>query len=92
MILLGCLAWAIGLFVIVPVLYRSVFAFSYLTRPRTAAPDRKPSNRRYAVLIPAHNEELLIDAVIESVRSTSFPQDQIFIHVIADNCTDATGR
>jgi cellulose synthase/poly-beta-1,6-N-acetylglucosamine synthase-like glycosyltransferase len=90
MILLACLAWAIGLFVIVPVLYRSVFALSYLTRPRSAAPAGKASHRRYAVLIPAHNEELLIDAVIESVRSTSFPQGQIFIHVIADNCTDAT--
>jgi glycosyltransferase involved in cell wall biosynthesis len=41
-------------------------------------------------LIPAHNEELLIDEVIKTIRAADYPQDRIEINVIADNCTDQT--
>ncbi len=40
------------------------------------------------VLIPAHNEEDQVAAVVASVRSQTRPADKII--VIADNCTDRT--
>jgi biofilm PGA synthesis N-glycosyltransferase PgaC len=43
---------------------------------------------RLTVLIPAHNEEDQVEAVIASVRSQTSPVDEII--VIADNCTDLT--
>lgn len=43
---------------------------------------------KLTVLIPAHNEEDQIEAVIASVRGQAKPADEII--VIADNCTDGT--
>ena len=45
---------------------------------------------RYAVLIPARNEEKVIPHLIASIKGQTYPAELIDIFVIADNCTDAT--
>jgi cellulose synthase/poly-beta-1,6-N-acetylglucosamine synthase-like glycosyltransferase len=45
---------------------------------------------RFLILIPAHNEELLIDACLASLEALRYPADRSEVLVIADNCTDAT--
>ncbi|MFQ5480247.1 MAG: glycosyltransferase family 2 protein [Thermodesulfobacteriota bacterium] len=45
---------------------------------------------RIAVIIPAHNEALLIERTINSVKSSDYPVPLFDIIVIADNCTDDT--
>jgi len=57
-------------------------------RPRGAAPS--PSNRRYAILVPAHNEAQTIDRLLDSFAALDHPADRFAVHVVADNCTDAT--
>jgi 1,2-diacylglycerol 3-beta-glucosyltransferase len=47
---------------------------------------------RFAVIIPAHNEQLAIAATIRSIRQVDYPRDAFDVFVIADNCTDDTGR
>lgn len=47
---------------------------------------------RFAVVIPAHNEELGIARTVENVRACRYPAARCRIVVIADNCTDATAR
>ena len=42
------------------------------------------------VILPAHNEEALIQAAVWSARQQTRPPDEIY--VIADNCTDDTAR
>lgn len=42
------------------------------------------------VLIPAHNEEMCLEATITSLREQSHRPERII--VVADNCTDATPR
>ncbi len=54
--------------------------------PRTAAEAARPGYGTLTVLIPAHNEEDQIAAVIASVRNQTRPADEIV--VIADNCAD----
>jgi len=49
-----------------------------------------PPNYRFAVLIPAHNEEALLARCLESIWSSKYPQHLRDVYVIADNCTDAT--
>ena len=73
------------------VAYRWTFLIAYLVRGRRkpAAVD-SPIRHRFAVLIPAHDEELLIGDLIGSIRAAAYPQERIAIHVIADNCTDRT--
>lgn len=47
---------------------------------------------RFVLLIPAHNEELLLGAALDSLQQLDYPRDAYAIVVIADNCTDQTAR
>jgi cellulose synthase/poly-beta-1,6-N-acetylglucosamine synthase-like glycosyltransferase len=49
-----------------------------------------PPTRRFAVLIPAHDEERLIAATVTRVIGQDYPSDLFGVHVVADNCTDGT--
>jgi 1,2-diacylglycerol 3-beta-glucosyltransferase len=58
-------------------------------------PARKPTRevqpmKRFAIMIPAHNEELLIGSLLASLRDLAYPVDLYEVHVVADNCSDAT--
>jgi cellulose synthase/poly-beta-1,6-N-acetylglucosamine synthase-like glycosyltransferase len=45
---------------------------------------------RFAVLIPAHDEEHAILALLASLRAADYPASDLFVLVIADHCTDGT--
>ena len=45
---------------------------------------------RFRILVPAHNEEGMIDATLDSLAQLDSPSDRVSIHVVADNCTDGT--
>jgi len=47
---------------------------------------------RFAVLIPAHNEELLLPRLLGSVRHQDYPRERYDAVVVADNCSDGTAR
>ncbi|MBO5733786.1 MAG: glycosyltransferase family 2 protein [Clostridia bacterium] len=47
---------------------------------------------KYAVLIPARNEEKVIPHLIASIKGQTYPAELIDIFVIADNCTDSTAE
>lgn len=50
----------------------------------------KPQTR-FALLVPAHNEEKGIAEVLSHLQHTlDYPNDLYTIYVVADNCTDAT--
>lgn len=46
--------------------------------------------RRFAILIPAHDEERLIGRTLQSLANQDYPPERFDVHVVADNCTDAT--
>jgi len=46
--------------------------------------------RRFAVIVPAHNEQVAIAATIRSIKHVRYPADAFAVIVIADNCTDDT--
>lgn len=50
------------------------------------------ARHRFAIVIPAHDEEKVIAGVLRSCAQLDYPADQIRVHVIADNCTDGTAR
>lgn len=58
-----------------------------LHRPLGRAP-----GLRLAVLIPAHDEEALIGATVDSVLASDYPPELLQVHVIADHCTDRTAE
>lgn len=53
---------------------------------------RAEHNHKYAIVIPARNEETVIGNLIESIHKQDYPQDLITIFVVADNCTDNTAK
>ena len=53
---------------------------------------RAEHNHKYAILIPARNEETVIGNLINSIKKQDYPQDLITIFVVADNCTDNTAQ
>lgn len=48
------------------------------------------SNRRFSIVVPAHNEELSISKTLSSLLAIDYPRNQFEIVVVADNCTDRT--
>ncbi len=56
-------------------------------KARSTAQTSRPS---LGVLVPAHNEERVIQATLESIRSQLTEGDRLL--VIADNCSDTTAR
>lgn len=51
-----------------------------------------PPASTFAILVPAHNEELLIDKTLHSLAQLDYPSDRYAVHIIADNCTDRTAE
>jgi 1,2-diacylglycerol 3-beta-glucosyltransferase len=53
---------------------------------------RAPSSLRFAVVIPAHDEEHQIGTTLDSITSGLRPPQLRRTIVVADNCSDATGH
>ena len=47
---------------------------------------------RFAILIPARNEELVIGSLLESLNVLNYPKDKYTVYVIPNNCTDNTEK
>jgi cellulose synthase/poly-beta-1,6-N-acetylglucosamine synthase-like glycosyltransferase len=60
------------------------------TAPRLVAPARPRT--RFVVLVPAHNEEVLIAQTATSILGTRYPRESVDLIVIADNCSDRTAQ
>ena len=50
------------------------------------------SFHRFAVLIPAHNEEKVVGNLLESLIKQNYPQNYFDIYVSCDNCQDKTAE
>ena len=53
-------------------------------------PPRAARRRRFALLLPAHDEEGVIGLAVESLRRLDYPAELFDVFVIADHCTDGT--
>ena len=47
---------------------------------------------KFGIVIPAHNEELLLDRLLMSIRQQAYPANLIRTIVVADNCSDLTAE
>lgn len=46
----------------------------------------------FRILVPAHDEQQLLGATLDSLARLDYPEDRYEVHVVADNCTDATAE
>lgn len=64
-------------------------AAAWAAPKETPVPPHKPRHR-FAILVPAHNEEKLLPKLLESLSQLHYPRQLFSIHVVADNCIDET--
>lgn len=67
-----------------------IWLFSLLCKKETEIKSDK--NHRFMAIIPARNEEQVIENLIKSLKKQNYPKEFLDIYVIADNCTDSTAK
>jgi cellulose synthase/poly-beta-1,6-N-acetylglucosamine synthase-like glycosyltransferase len=45
---------------------------------------------RFALIVPAHNEETVISSTVTRMLQIAYPKQQYDVHVVADHCNDQT--
>jgi len=70
------------------VLYLDALSLAALLWHRAPAPE--PPRLCFAVLVPAHDEELLLPRLLRSLDKLDYPRPLYHVHVVADNCGDNT--
>jgi cellulose synthase/poly-beta-1,6-N-acetylglucosamine synthase-like glycosyltransferase len=80
-----------GLVVVVGYLVALTGAAWMAARRRDADQAPRPvPQRRFVVLVPAHNEEAMIGTTLDSLAAQHYPAALFAVHVVADNCSDET--
>jgi cellulose synthase/poly-beta-1,6-N-acetylglucosamine synthase-like glycosyltransferase len=96
--ILRWLLWSMEGILALPILYVCIVSFSaFLTqRKRARSADQEDrhatAQTTFAILIPAHNEELILHKLLESLSQLAYPKELYSVFVIADNCTDKTAE
>jgi cellulose synthase/poly-beta-1,6-N-acetylglucosamine synthase-like glycosyltransferase len=65
----------------------SLFGFGKARRLKMKIPQK-----RFLILIPAHNEEIVIGSLLENLLNMDYPKELYDVVVIADNCNDGTAK
>ncbi|MDJ0752695.1 MAG: glycosyltransferase family 2 protein [Ardenticatenaceae bacterium] len=71
--------------------YLLLLTITAFMAPATTKLIGKSPVSRFLFLVPAHNEERLLPATLDSLNQLSYPADLYEVHVVADNCDDRTG-
>lgn len=78
------------LFAVFLLCYLHQFLYPFLLLSRSKPAFKAKQNHRYAVLICARNEQLVLPKLIDSIRRQRYPTELLDVYVAADNCTDDT--
>lgn len=68
-----------------------ISVFGWIKRKEDSL-DQYPPQKKFAVIIAAYNEELVIAHIIDSLSKQNYPTQLYDIFVVADNCTDKTAE
>lgn len=101
MVILQFLRWLLLVAEIVlacPVVYLCVISFSALLAKRKRTTQTEQGDQQtvtqttFAILLPAHNEEVILSTLLASLSQLTYPKERYKVYVIADNCTDKTAE
>lgn len=70
----------------------TVGALRGVARGRARTARRSAPTTRFRVLVPAHNEAALIADTMQALQRLDYPRHLYEVHVVADNCDDATAE
>lgn len=75
--------------VFILMMYYLIISLFGLYKKNENTQNTSPKNT-FALIVAAHNEEMVIGNIIESLNSLDYPKKMYDVFVIADNCTDRT--
>jgi cellulose synthase/poly-beta-1,6-N-acetylglucosamine synthase-like glycosyltransferase len=78
-------AW--GMFV-----YYLTISFAGWFRRKETDAKQFPAVNRFALIVPSHNEEMVVGKIVENLKAIQYPRELFDIFVIADNCSDNTAH
>lgn len=87
---LRIISLALALFITFLYLYQGFYLILPLIKRPRRFKESKPL--RYAILIAARNEEMVLPHLLDSIRAQDYPAELIDMYVVADNCTDNTAQ
>jgi cellulose synthase/poly-beta-1,6-N-acetylglucosamine synthase-like glycosyltransferase len=76
--------WTIGIY------YTVTSLFGLLEKLKRKNEKFYMPEKRFAIFIPAHNEEIVISSIVENLKHVNYPEELFDVFVVADNCTDKT--
>ena len=77
-----------AIIIVIGIIFRTVLWFRY--KPQTIEPGEKVDWPNVTVIMPALNEEELIEKSIDSIFASNYPQDKFEVICINDGSTDLT--
>jgi cellulose synthase/poly-beta-1,6-N-acetylglucosamine synthase-like glycosyltransferase len=86
--MLRSIAWTAQFILLALIAYNAITAMWGWKVPAPARPGSRA--RRVRVVIPAHNEEKVIEGILEDLAHQSYPDDHYRVWVLADRCGDRT--
>ncbi len=88
------LALPVALLTLIWLPLASVVLYLWLLVTAALLPRREPGPARrervFRVVIPAHNEALVLDPVLRRLMAVNYPKAKFDVVVVADNCSDDT--
>lgn len=78
-----------SVWLIVLLLWQVFVSFFGFSRKVKTYQDHAPE-KRFLVLVPAHNEEKVIGDIINNLSHMDYPREMYDFYILADNCTDNT--
>jgi cellulose synthase/poly-beta-1,6-N-acetylglucosamine synthase-like glycosyltransferase len=89
-LIITLISCALILYLFAATVYLVVLAISFVVITDKIIPVCSSNNNRFAILVPAHNEEMLVSIICQSLSKVNYPSNLYDVFIIADNCNDNT--
>jgi len=87
--LIDLLLWLLG----IPALLAAGYLLAAtLLSGKLSVPQSRSTERRFRIIVPAHNESAGIAETVRSLLGVDYPADRFDVLVVADNCSDDTAE
>jgi cellulose synthase/poly-beta-1,6-N-acetylglucosamine synthase-like glycosyltransferase len=91
MLVFDIIFWILGGVLLLTVMYLYFIAALSLIPEKDNARPQEPAIK-FVIVIPAHNEAMVIGKTLESIKRLNYPKEFYETFVVADNCNDETAQ
>ncbi len=89
---MAALTWILWVLFLLPLAYWLLLALASIRPARKLSLEGRTPRTRFALAIPAHDEESVIAATVQRLMSLDYPADLFKVCIVADHCGDQTAQ